>query len=159
MKKKISPNNPNQTDNQWWRPQKYTPEELLNKSQEYFKKCDDTLISFDKTTWKTVTKSKTLSWLCLWLKVSKDYISEKVKDDRFSETIKQIRLEVENNIEEWILHWSYNSTSWIFNLKNNFDWKDKSEVWNTNLNIDTTVEEVESMESNKLEELRKKIIW
>lgn len=111
-----------------WRPQKYTPEELQIKSDEYFTKCDETIISFDKATLKTITKPKTLSWLCLWLKVSKDYISEKAKDENFSETIKNIRLVVENNIEEWILQGSYNPTSWIFNLKNNFDWKDKSEV-------------------------------
>ena len=111
-----------------WRPEKYSPEELEIKAKEYFKHCNETIISFDKATLKTITKPKTLSWLCLWLKVSKDYISEKVKDERFSETIKQIRLEVENNIEEWILQGSYNPTSWIFNLKNNFDWKDKTEV-------------------------------
>lgn len=121
-------NSPNQTDNVWWRPQKYTPELLQKEAEKYFKKCDETIISYDKTTLKTITKPKTLSWLCLWLKVSKDYISEKAKDKMFSETIKQIRLEVENNIEEWILQWSYNATSWIFNLKNNFDWRDKSEV-------------------------------
>jgi hypothetical protein len=119
-----------------WRPEKYSPEELLQEAQNYFKNCEKTIISFDKTNLKTITKPKTLSWLCLWLKVSKDYISEKAKSDNFSETIKQIRLEVENNIEEWILQWSYNPTSWIFNLKNNFDWKDKTEV-DSNVNIKT----------------------
>jgi hypothetical protein len=137
-KKKINPNNPNQTENQWGRPLKYTPEELYEKAQEYFQKCDETIISFDKVNLKTITKPKTLSWLCLWLKVSKDYISEKAKSKEFSETIKEIRLVVENNIEEWILQWSYNPTSWIFNLKNNFDWKDKSEVDNNNINIDVS---------------------
>jgi len=128
--------------NKWWRPEKYSPEELLQEAQNYFENCEKTIISFDKTNLKTITKPKTLSWLCLWLKVSKDYISEKAKDERFSETIKQIRLEVENNIEEWILQWSYNPTSWIFNLKNNFDWKDKSEVDNTiKWNLETTINE------------------
>ena len=128
MEIKKKHNSPNQTDNVGGRPQKYTPDELYNKAKEYFEKCDKTILSTDKTTWKVTTKPKTLSGLCLWLKVSKDYISEKAKDENFSETIKQIRLEVENNIEEWILTNSYNATSWIFNLKNNFNWKDKTEV-------------------------------
>lgn len=117
--------------NKWGRPfgsYKYNPEQLFEKAKEYFKKCEETIISYDKATLKTITKPKTLSWLCLWLWVAKDYISEKAKDESYSETIKQIRLEVENSIEEWILQGSYNPTSWIFNLKNNFDWKDKTEV-------------------------------
>lgn len=132
----------NQDKNLGWRPLKYSPEELYEEATKYFKKCDETIISLDKSTLKTITKPKTLSWLCLWLKVNKDYISEKAKDERFSETIKQIRLEVENNIEEWILQWSYNATSWIFNLKNNFNWKDKSEV-DQNLNANVKIENIE----------------
>jgi hypothetical protein len=124
--------------NKWWRPLKYTPEELLIKAKEYFKLCDDTIISLDKNTGTLINKPKTLSWLCLWLWVAKDYISEKLKDERFSETIKILRLEVENNIEEWILTNKYHWTSWIFNLKNNFDWKDKTEV-DQNITWDITV--------------------
>ena len=151
--KKKKNNSPNQTDNVGWRPQKYTSEELYEKAKEYFNKCDDTIISFDKATLKTITKPKTLSWLCLWLWVAKDYISEKAKDESFSETIKLIRLEVENNIEEWILQWSYNATSWIFNLKNNFDWKDKTEVDNTNKNVDlndTLTDEQKRLIANRI---------
>lgn len=118
-----------------WRPQKYTPKTLREQAELYFKNCDKLNEWLTDVRFK---KPKTLSWLCLWLNVSKDYISEKAKDDNFSETIKEIRLVVENNIEEWILTNTYNSTSWIFNLKNNFDWKDKSEVDNTNTNFDAT---------------------
>lgn len=116
--------------NLWWRPEKYSPEELIDKAQKYFDKLDDKANYIDKwIAWK-FPRPKTLSWLCLWLWVAKDYLSEKVKDERFSEAVKRIRLVVENNIEEWILLWIYNANSWMFNLKNNFDWKDKSEVDN-----------------------------
>lgn len=112
----------------WWRPLKYTPEELREKALEYFKLCDETVLSIDKNSWMVTKKPKTLSWLCLYLWVDKEYISEKSKHEEFSVTIKEIRWNVENCIEEWILTWAYNPTSWIFNLKNNFDWKDKSEI-------------------------------
>jgi len=61
-----------------------------------------------------------------------------MKDETYSETIKGIRMNVENCIEEWILTWLYNPTSGIFNLKNNFDWKDKIETDNTNTNADVS---------------------
>lgn len=105
---------------------KYTPEEMLKESMKYFTNCDNTII--DKWMGWKINKPKTLSWLCLWLWVSKDYISEKAKDVNYSETIKEIRMNVENNIEEWILMWTYNATSGIFNLKNNFNWVDKQEI-------------------------------
>ena len=120
---------------QWeWggRPQKYTPKSLIKKSLEYFDYLNDPKNYIDKwMSWK-IPRPKTLSWLCMYLWVNKDYISEKQKDPKFSETIKSIRLVVENNIEEWILLNIYNSTSWIFNLKNNFGWVDKNE---TDLNV------------------------
>ena len=121
--------NPNQTDNLWWRPEKYSPEELLIKSEEYFSHCNKTKV----INWygKEIIKSKSLTWLCLWLKVSKDYISEKLKDERFSEIIKKIRLEVENDIEEWAMIWKYNPTISALNLSSNFNWKPKSEVENS----------------------------
>lgn len=107
---------------------------MLEESNRYFKYCDTSII--DKWIAGKISKPKTLSWLCLWLWVSKDYISEKAKDETYSETIKEIRMNVENCIEEWILTWLYNPTSGIFNLKNNFDWKDKIETDNTTKTID-----------------------
>lgn len=142
-------NSPNQTDNVWWRPEKYSPEELIIKSQEYFDSLDLKENWINKWIWWMYPKPKTLSWLCLYLWVSKDYISEKLKDDRFSETIKRIRLVVENNIEEWILLNIYNPTSWIFNLKNNFDWKDKTEV-DTKLSWELQINDFKNMTTEQL---------
>lgn len=137
------------------RPQKYTPETLLNKAIEYFDQLSDPKNLIDKwKDWKH-PRPKTLSWLCLYLWVSKDYISEKAKDENFSEAIKRIRLVVENSIEEWILLNIYNPTSGIFNLKNNFDWKDKQEIDTTqSINIDLS-----GLSTAELIELYKKNLW
>ena len=135
--KKRKNNSPNQTDNVGWRPIwsfKYSVEEMYQKSQEYFKHCNETMI--ENSYWKKIPKPKTLSWLCLWLKVSKDYISEKAKDKTFSEVIKLIRLEVENDIELNAMLWFYNSTIAAKNLSANCDWRDKTEVDSTNKNVD-----------------------
>lgn len=131
MAKKPTYNKKKNWKNATGRPYKYTPKELINKSLEYFNYLDDPKNYIDKGIGWKIPRPKTLSWLCMYLWVSKDYISEKEKDNQFSETIKAIRLIVENNIEEWILLNIYNPTSWIFNLKNNFGWKDKTEVENT----------------------------
>lgn len=138
-----------------WRPQKYTPDTLLKKSIEYFDMLNDKNNYIDKwMAWKH-PRPKTLSGLCLYLWVSKDYISEKAKDDAFSETIKRIRLVVENNIEEGILLNIYNPTSGIFNLKNNFDRKDKMEVdTNQDINID-----IRGLSTAELIEIYKKNLW
>ena len=139
--KKVSKKKEVKQKPEWYvfgRPQKYTPKSLYEKSQEYFAKCDDKANRLDKWMWGKVPLQKTLSGLCLHLKVSKDYISEKAKDDNFSEAIKEIRLNVENDLEIRTLQWVYNATSGIFNLKNNFWWVDKHEVDN-NVNLTTKV--------------------
>jgi hypothetical protein len=75
----------------------------MEKANEYFAYLKDPKNFLDKGIGGKIPYPKTLSGLCLYLGVSKDYISEKMKDPRFSETIKRIRLEVEQNIEEGIL--------------------------------------------------------
>ena len=68
--------------------------------------------------------------MCKWLKVSKDYISEKIKDEKFSEITKLIKIEVENDIELNAMLWFLNPTIASRNLSANFDWKEKTEVDN-----------------------------
>lgn len=128
-------------ENKWlpWRPEKYSPEALLEKARWYFDKCENDLV---KTSfWKEIQTPKTLSWLCLWLWVAKDYISEKAKDDRFTETIKLIRLEVENDIEMKAMLWFINTTIASKNLSTNFDWREKIDNKNENENINVDVTE------------------
>jgi len=130
-----------------WRPEKYSPEELEIKAKEYFKHCNETIL--ETSYWKKIPKPKTLSWLCLWLWVSKDYISEKVKSERFSELIKIIRLEVENDIEISAMLWYINTTIASKNLSANFDWKEKSEVDN-NINWKLEVNSTKDLTTEEL---------
>lgn len=115
--------------NKWWRPYwtyKYSVEELYKEAMLYFDYCDRELV--ENAYWKKVWKPKTLTWLAKWLWVAKDYISEKLKDESFSEMIKYIRWVVENDIEEKAMLWVYNPTIASKNLSANFDWKEKSEI-------------------------------
>lgn len=53
------------------------------------------------------------------------------EDKPFFDTIKKAKGKVEDSVEEKLLSGKYNATGGIFNLKNNFDWKDKQEVENS----------------------------
>lgn len=53
-----------------------------------------------------------------------------------SNTIKRIREILENRAVKWAMNNKLNSTFSIFHLKHNYKWTDKSEVENTNKNID-----------------------
>ena len=104
----------------------YTPEELFEKAQEFFEICDATII--DKgIAWK-IKRPKTFSWLNLFLWVGKNYLSEKKKEEDFSGTVEYIRNTIENDVEEKALMGVYSPWASSFNLKNNFNWKEKSEV-------------------------------
>jgi hypothetical protein len=46
----------------------------------------------------------------------------------FIDTIKRAKDKVENSVEEGLLSGKYNATGAIFNLKNNYGWRDKQEV-------------------------------
>ena len=59
-----------------------------------------------------------------------------MKKEEFSDTIKKAKLKVENYLEKHLITDS-STTGIIFNLKNNFGWKDKQE----NINVDTSYEE------------------
>lgn len=114
------------------RPSKYnTSEELENKVNEYFDWCDsqEKVITFDKGM-KIIYKPYTISGLCLHLGICRDTLCEYEKKEKFSDTIKKAKQRVENWIEEHSLSGDINPTVSIFNLKNNFGWKDKTEVDN-----------------------------
>ena len=106
------------------RPKKYndveTMEEKINK---YFKECE------------LKQEPYTITGLCLALNICRDTLSEYMKNEEFSDTIKKAKLKVENYLEKHLITDS-STTGIIFNLKNNFGWKDKQE----NINIDTSYE-------------------
>ena len=120
-----------------WRPfgsVKFTPEELKQKATEYFSLIDN-INKKRETNWIKIKKPKTITWFCLFAWVDRDYVGDKLKDADYFRTIKEIRMEIENSIEEWILEEWLNTTAWIFNLKNNFGWKDKLDIDQNNHEI------------------------
>lgn len=98
------------------RPKLYTNVEDMEKDiQKYFKDCDDN------------GKPYTMSGLAYALDMSRQSVINYSKNDEFFDTIKKAREKVEQQLEENALIGKSNATFTIFNLKNNFNWKDTIE--------------------------------
>lgn len=96
------------------RPKKYSEIDIMQqKINEYFEKCDKN------------NKPYTMSGLALALEMDRRSLLNYSKDDKFFPTIKKARNKVETYAEERLFY--PNATGVIFNLKNNFGWKDKQE--------------------------------
>lgn len=130
------------------RPLKFqSVEELQAKIEEYFESCwergereikdkKDKVIAVEK--WSRQIKPYTITGLALHLDTSRQTLLEYEgevegrdnKDPAFADTIKRAKEKVHAYVEEYLFQ-GKNQTGAIFNLKNNFDWKDKTEVDNT----------------------------
>ena len=123
------------------RPPKFkTVEELEEKIEEYFNYCDETIIDnkvITNTISVPITKPYTISGLCVYLNICRDTLCEYEKNIIFSDTIKNAKSKIENYVEENSLTGKLNPTVSIFNLKNNFGWKDKHEIDNNVVIQDT----------------------
>lgn len=98
------------------RQKKYTDNKVLsNKVDEYFDQCD------------LKEKPYTMSGLALALDMDRRSLLNYSKDEKFFPTIKKAKQKVEAQLEENALSNKSNSVFTIFNLKNNFDWKDRQE--------------------------------
>ena len=73
-----------------------------------------------------------MSGLANALNMSRQSLINYSKDDEFFDTIKKARADVEQQLEENALSGKANSTFTIFNLKNNYGWRDTVEVKNDN---------------------------
>ena len=103
-------------------------EEVEEKINVYFNYCEEK------------EKPYTMSGLAYYLGISRQTLVNYSNQDQFFDTIKKARDRVQMQLEENALSNKANPTFTIFNLKNNFDWKDKiehssSEVENINKNI------------------------
>lgn len=116
------------------RPKKYTEVEIMQeKIDKYFEEC------------KKNHDPYTITGLCIALDICRDTLSEYLKNEKFSDTIKKAKLKVENYLERHLITDS-STTGIIFNLKNNFGWKDKQE----NINIETNYEDyLKKVEGNE----------
>jgi hypothetical protein len=101
--------------NKGGRPLKFkTPEELEERINDYF----DTRTKQDRR--------YTVAGLCRWLKCGRDLLIDYDKKDQFSDTIKDAKLRIEEQLEEVLIS-GQPCTGIIFNLKNNFGWRDRQE--------------------------------
>lgn len=117
-------------------------EELEQKIDEYFKSDEAYIISYtDGSEQKTF--APTISGLALFLECDRKTITNYGNKEEYFPTIKKARLRIESHLEKRL--YGNNVTGTIFNLKNNFDWKDKSEVEQTNVEL-THEQWLESLE-------------
>ncbi len=102
------------------RPLKFqSVQELEKKIDAYFKKCDK-----DK-------KPYTITGLALALDTSRETLVNYEDREEFFDTIKRAKLRCENYLEEGMITNRLNPTACIFNAKNNYGWRDKSEIDHT----------------------------
>lgn len=99
----------------------------------------------------------TITGLCIELDCDRDTLINYAKDKEFFGTIKRAKLKVENAIELHLLN-SKNSIGALFNLKNNFGWKDKTEIDQSvtvNTQLDSQLIEGRQNVQKQLEEQKK----
>lgn len=120
-------------------------EEVEEKINAYFNYCEEK------------EKPYTMSGLAYYLEVSRQTLVNYSYEDEYFDTIKKARDKVQMQLEENALSNKANPTFTIFNLKNNFDWKDKiehssSEVENINKNISNIANLLNNPKPNRSEE-------
>lgn len=98
----------------------------------YFEDCEET------------KKHPTITGLALALGMDRKGITNYAKRDEFFPTIKKARLYVESYLEQKL--YSGQVAGVIFNLKNNFDWKDKTE---SDINISADKALVEALQAGR----------
>jgi hypothetical protein len=98
------------------RPLKFTSPEVMQAAiDDYFTKCDDNHEPY------------TMSGLAYELDMDRRSLLNYSKKDDFLPTIKKARNRVEVSVEKLMLKSSGVVAGVIFNAKNNFDWRDKTE--------------------------------
>ena len=115
------------------RPVKYkTPEEMELIIDDYFNACMHNwkvlnLKNFhEDMSEMTTDRHPTVSGLCLALNLSRQGLKEYGDKPEFSDTVKKGKQRIEAHLEQHL--YGNNVTGAIFNLKNNFKWKDKHET-------------------------------
>ena len=113
------------------RPLKFkTVKEMRVKIDAYFKQCD------------LNEEPLTITGLALALDCDPDTLLNYGKKEEFFGTVKRAKLKIEHYLE-LSLYRPTNVTGIIFNLKNNFGWKDKQEVEHGGKNIQIVFNETD----------------
>lgn len=116
------------------RPPLYTSSEELEKLiREYFDHCDNRVRQVYSAKMDGVVEildpaPYTMSGLAVFLGMDRKSLLNYSKKDEFFLTIKNARDRVEADVEERMNDKQTFTPGLIFNAKNNFDWKDKSET-------------------------------
>lgn len=143
------------TGNRVGRPLKFaSPEELQEKIEAYFADCDphweeyeawidkkdssgkpiitDGVVQQEFVTKKRLTKQKpyTITGLAVALDTTRETLLDYQDKDEFSDTIKKAKEKIHGYVESRLFDGQ--AAGPIFNLKNNYGWKDKYDFDNTN---------------------------
>lgn len=116
------------------RPPKYTDEQKMQKKiDEYFAKCDKDHEPY------------TITGLGLALDMSRQDLINYSNKKQFFDTIKKAKARVEHYLEKRLIN-DTSTTGIIFNLKNNYGWKDKQENINVGVSYEDYIKKVEDEE-------------
>ncbi len=136
------------------RPRKYTKaEEMQYKIDKYFESCFKPEINEKGKVQRDVygnikmkqVKPFTVTGLALALDMDRRTLLNYSEKEEFFPTIKKAKLKIENYLEERLIE-DTSTTGIIFNLKNNYGWKDKIENVNVNTNYEEYLKRVEGSE-------------
>ena len=112
-------------------------EEVEEKINAYFNYCEEK------------EKPYTMSGLAYYLGIDRKTLLNYSKNEEYFHAIKKARDKVQMQLEECLYRLGNNSGV-IFNLKNNFDWKDKMEVEKTDMTkVDELLKEIKDNASNE----------
>lgn len=117
------------------RPLKFKSAEVLEKTiQAYFDYCDNHTKEVqlkNKVKIEPDPLPYTVTGLAAYLGCDRDTLLNYQDKEEFFGTIKSAKTKIEANLEERALMNRCNAVVAIFSLKNNFNWKDKTEVEHT----------------------------
>lgn len=116
--------------------------ELDDKVEEFFTSEDAFIINF-KDGEEIRIFAPTMAGLALYLGVDRRTVVNYSHKEEYFPTIRKARARIESHLEKKL--YGNNVTGLIFNLKNNFNWKDKTEVEQTNVEV-THEQWLESLE-------------
>ena len=113
--------------NEGGRPCKFNSVEEMQKAiDEYFNYCDEN------------KKPYTVSGLAYALDTNRQTLLDYQGKEEFTDTIKRAKNKIERFNEELLYSKDVPTVGVIFNLKNNYDWKDKQEI-EADVNNDVTI--------------------
>ena len=109
-----------------------TVEDLHNAIEDYFTECDNTIVkkilNKNQEIIAEVSRPYTITGLAQHLGTNRQTLINYEEREEYFDTIKRAKARIEACYEERALLGDNNPVVSIFTLKNNFNWKDKSET-------------------------------